>query len=239
MNDAENWQAQDEIVFLNVGGRIYTTSKSTLTTFPNSMLGAMFGGNIPTRTDTEGNVVIDRDGETFRYILNFLRTGNLRLPDDFKEIDMLEDEADFYQIPDLITAIREFRRRQEGQRFVYEYVEVEETCGKVRIMAPPRLWRCVPTLRKEVNKTRKYRLRVWDYHTALYHCTSNGNLPDLNDVGRMKLFQQLSYQGFELSLTSSGHSGNLSSGIETVNKWIFRRPYRHLNNLIDVNTAGL
>ncbi|XP_077996377.1 uncharacterized protein LOC144449677 [Glandiceps talaboti] len=226
----------DVTVYLNVGGKLYTTSRSTLTRYPDSMLGAMFGGDFATQADSEGNVVIDRDGEMFRHVLNFLRTGNLRLPNEFDELDLLEDEADFYQIPDLITFVREWRRRREGQRNVYEYVEIEESSGKVKIIAPPRLWRTVPTLRKEVNKTKKYRLRVWDYHTALFHCISTGQLPDVNDVGRMKLFQQLSYHGFELHSSSSCQSGNLQEGIEPVHRWVFRRPDRQLNNLIDVST---
>lgn len=83
-------------VTLNVGGHMYTTSLTTLTRYPDSMLGAMFRGDFPTARDSQGNYFIDRDGPLFRYVLNFLRTSELTLPLDFKEFDLLRKEADFY-----------------------------------------------------------------------------------------------------------------------------------------------
>uniref|UniRef100_A0A4W3JIT2 BTB domain-containing protein n=1 Tax=Callorhinchus milii TaxID=7868 RepID=A0A4W3JIT2_CALMI len=67
-------------VTLNVGGRLYSTSLTTLTRYPESMLGSMFSGAMPTSSDSQGNYFIDRDGEMFRYILNFLRSSHLDLP---------------------------------------------------------------------------------------------------------------------------------------------------------------
>ncbi|NXO62127.1 KCD21 protein, partial [Phainopepla nitens] len=96
-----------EPITLNVGGKLYTTSLSTLTSFPDSMLGAMFSGKIPTKKDSQGNCFIDRDGKIFRYILNFLRTSHLDLPEDFQEMGLLRREVDFYQIQPLIEALQE------------------------------------------------------------------------------------------------------------------------------------
>ena len=42
--------------------------------------------------------LIDRDGENFRYILNYLRCGELILPDKFTELDLLLAEVIFYDI---------------------------------------------------------------------------------------------------------------------------------------------
>lgn len=68
-----------EVVTLNVGGELYTTSVATLTKYPDSMLGVMFNGKFPTTTkDKQGNCFIDRDGEMFKYILNYLRTGQCK-----------------------------------------------------------------------------------------------------------------------------------------------------------------
>ncbi|KAK5871973.1 hypothetical protein PBY51_012710 [Eleginops maclovinus] len=94
-----------EPVTLNVGGCLYSTSLSTLQRYPDSTLGAMFGGDLPTVRDVRGNYFIDRDGPLFRYILNFLRTSELTLPCDFKETDLLRKEADFYQIEPLIQCV--------------------------------------------------------------------------------------------------------------------------------------
>ena len=103
--------AQD-IVHLNVGGTLYTTTKATLCRFPNSMLGAMFNGAMPTTKDESGHYFIDRDGSLFMYVLNFLRSAHLALPEGFKHCDQLALEADFFQIEPLIQAINDIRQRR-------------------------------------------------------------------------------------------------------------------------------
>ncbi|KAM4612809.1 LOW QUALITY PROTEIN: BTB/POZ domain-containing protein KCTD6a [Polymixia lowei] len=75
---------------LNVGGCVYTTTRSTLQRYPDSMLGAMFRGDFPTMTDAQGNYFIDRDGPLFRY-------GGYTC--------LLRKEADFYQIEPLIQCL--------------------------------------------------------------------------------------------------------------------------------------
>lgn len=55
-----------ELVTLNVGGCVYSTSLSTLLRYPDSMLGAMIGGDLPAARDAHGNYFIDRDGPLFR-----------------------------------------------------------------------------------------------------------------------------------------------------------------------------
>ncbi|KQK83668.1 BTB/POZ domain-containing protein KCTD21 [Amazona aestiva] len=102
-----DFSIMSEPITLNVGGKLYTTSLSTLTSFPDSMLGAMFSGKIPTKKDSQGNCFIDRDGKIFRYILNFLRTSHLDLPEDFQEMGLLRREVDFYQIQPLIEVLQE------------------------------------------------------------------------------------------------------------------------------------
>lgn len=105
------------ILNLNVGGYVYTTTMDTLTRDPNSMLGAMFSGRQQVAKDTRGNYFIDRDGALFRYILNFLRTSELCLPQSFDEFDQLSAEADFYQVGELIEALQIYRedRRKNMQ----------------------------------------------------------------------------------------------------------------------------
>jgi len=92
-------------VSLNVGGVVYTTTLDTLTRWPDSMLGAMFTGQIPVLRDSRGNVFIDRDGKAFRHILNYLRSSSLDLPDGFSELALLRREADFFQIRPLLEDI--------------------------------------------------------------------------------------------------------------------------------------
>ena len=103
----------DSIINLNVGGKLYTTSISTLTKYPDSMLGRMFKGDLPSAKDAQGNVVIDRDGKLFRYVLSFLRSSKLILPENFNELSLLQEEAEFYQIPELIAAVKAYPLMKE------------------------------------------------------------------------------------------------------------------------------
>uniref|UniRef100_A0A8D0BBS1 Potassium channel tetramerization domain containing 11 n=1 Tax=Salvator merianae TaxID=96440 RepID=A0A8D0BBS1_SALMN len=104
------------LVTLNVGGKVYSTTLETLTRFPDSMLGAMFRGPQPALTDSCGNYFIDRDGKTFRHILNFLRFGRLDLPEGYAELSLLRAEADFYQIRPLLEALRRVEAERWRQR---------------------------------------------------------------------------------------------------------------------------
>ena len=95
------------IVKLDVGGQHFTTTVQTLTKIPcNSMLAAMFSGKFEMQPSEDGSFFIDRDGTHFRFILNFLRTGKLTLPEGATFIKELEEEAEFYQIQGLIDALR-------------------------------------------------------------------------------------------------------------------------------------
>ncbi len=98
----------NEIVELNVGGTIYSTSRTTLASYPNSMLACMVSqGALPTALDSMNRIFIDRDGSLFRYILNFLRDKHLSLPTDFTEYSQLYSEADFYQILPIMRQLEE------------------------------------------------------------------------------------------------------------------------------------
>mmetsp|Transcript_73590 Transcript_73590/g.193042 ORF Transcript_73590/g.193042 Transcript_73590/m.193042 type:complete len:151 (+) Transcript_73590:79-531(+) len=95
----------DDIVELSVGGVTYSTSRSTLCKEPGSMLGRMFSGMIPSRRDAAARIFIDRDGPSFRHVLNHLR-GNLSLPSSTFELELLIEEADFYQLLSLKEGAR-------------------------------------------------------------------------------------------------------------------------------------
>ena len=61
------------------------------------MLQAMFSGRFDTKPGEDGSYFIDRDGTHFRYILNYLRTGQLIVPKDEIIREELLAEAEFYQ----------------------------------------------------------------------------------------------------------------------------------------------
>ena len=93
-------------VNLNVGGHLFKTSVQTLTKDPNSMLAAMFSGRFETKPCEDGAFFIDRDGTYFRFILNYLRTGKLTLPEGATFLKELEEEAEFYQIQGILDELR-------------------------------------------------------------------------------------------------------------------------------------
>ena len=94
-------------VTLNVGGNIFTTTTSTLTSYPDTMLGAMFSGRHALIQDKNGAYFIDRDGTHFREILNFLRGSSASTPESMAQLspralEEMKVEADFYGMKDLM-----------------------------------------------------------------------------------------------------------------------------------------
>ena len=108
-----------EVISLNVGGVIFTTSVTTLTHYPNSMLAAMFdmeSERPPARKDGQGNFFIDRDHEPFRVILSFLRSTRLSEVIVGCTLEQLEWEADFFGLEELLKIIRERKKAEEEER---------------------------------------------------------------------------------------------------------------------------
>ena len=87
-----------DLIYLNVGGTKYTTTRNTLTKYPQSLLGRMFDKECPFKLtfDKENNVFLDRDGEMFKYILRYLRDN--RLPPS-KKMSYFETEAEYFCLP--------------------------------------------------------------------------------------------------------------------------------------------
>ncbi|KAG8237838.1 hypothetical protein J437_LFUL002447 [Ladona fulva] len=98
-------------VTLNVGGKLFTTSRATLTSKePMSMLARMFaeGDNgynmIPSNVDSSGAYLIDRSPTYFEPILNYLRNGQLIFDKNINPEGILE-EARFFGIESLIPQL--------------------------------------------------------------------------------------------------------------------------------------
>ena len=100
-------------IVLDVGGTRYTTSRSTLTKYPESMLGVMFSGrhDIEAMKCSDGSFFIDRDGTHFRHILNYLRDGEEVVRSFPKTLDTLQGifrEAEYYQLEGLVGTLKPF-----------------------------------------------------------------------------------------------------------------------------------
>ncbi|KAK3095635.1 hypothetical protein FSP39_016987, partial [Pinctada imbricata] len=100
-----------EWVTLNVGGKIFTTTRSTLTQQePNSMLARMFGEEATvswqSSVDSTGAYLIDRSPRYFEPILNYLRHGQLVLDRNTSPEGVLE-EAKFFGLSSLVESLEE------------------------------------------------------------------------------------------------------------------------------------
>ncbi|XP_015206847.2 BTB/POZ domain-containing protein KCTD12-like isoform X2 [Lepisosteus oculatus] len=96
-----------EIVELNVGGQVYITRSSTLTSVPDSLLWEMFSRKSARglARDAKGRFFVDRDGFLFRYILDYMRDQTLVLPEHFPERGRLQREAEFFNLPELVKLL--------------------------------------------------------------------------------------------------------------------------------------
>ncbi|KAF1767595.1 hypothetical protein GCK72_007554 [Caenorhabditis remanei] len=86
---------------LDVGGTIFKTSKSTLTRF-DGFFKTMLETNVPVEQNKSGHIFIDRDPTHFRLILNFMRDGDVKLPDSKQDLDEISREANFYLLKGLM-----------------------------------------------------------------------------------------------------------------------------------------
>lgn len=104
-------KTMNEWITLNVGGKHFTTSRSTLTAKePHSMLARMFASenNVylmnPSATDSNGAYLIDRSPKYFEPVLNYLRHGILIIDKNDNPKGVLE-EAVFYGIDSMIPGL--------------------------------------------------------------------------------------------------------------------------------------
>jgi hypothetical protein len=106
--EMEKYPIKETVIELNVGGRHFTTYKDTLCAFEGSMIEAMFSGRHPTAKDAKGRYFVDRDGDMFAIVLNFLRTGFLFWPKDDNARSQLKLELEYYGLLDIVTAATAF-----------------------------------------------------------------------------------------------------------------------------------
>ena len=140
-------QASTGIVRLDVGGVRYMTSVGTLCKLPPqgefSILARMFGdlqagGSAVVPRNSEGVYFIDRDGASFRHVLNYLRApagAEPQVPDSALERAQLATEADFYMLPELVEACSGPCKQEARRRVV-------ESSGSIRSFVGLRMGAC-------------------------------------------------------------------------------------------------
>lgn len=219
-----------ENIELNVGGKFYSTTVLTLTREPDSLLGRIFSGRQEVEKDQTGKYFIDRDGSLFRYILDFLRTNKLHLPEDFREIARLRNEAQFFEISGLEVQLDLYQRAREraativNERFGYITLHIRGTyafgrsglqadvnfrklqriavCGKVAL--------CREVFGETLNESRDPKPEGNRYTNRFY----------LKHNYVEKAFKRLQDCDFKLVSSSGGKSGNSVENVKSdEDKW--------------------
>jgi len=98
-----------KVLHLNVGGERFVTTKSTLCSKGSNFFYSLLTHRaIGSTVDETGAYFIDRDGEAFRFVLEFFRTGDVELESMEKRgvsRKTLRREAEFYCLVDLVELI--------------------------------------------------------------------------------------------------------------------------------------
>jgi len=133
---------EERIIHLNIGGRRFSTSKETLLRDPNCMLAAMFSGRHRCDKQPDGTYFIDRDGTYFSYILNYLRDGEVDLPDDQQACKALLREARFYNLSSLERAVES---KLNSQKELFTAVEIVRDSESEK-------WKVIEIVERTVNE---------------------------------------------------------------------------------------
>ncbi|XP_060560889.1 potassium voltage-gated channel protein Shaw-like [Ruditapes philippinarum] len=94
---------QNQVIELNVGGKLLTTQYSTLMKECPTRLSRMFENPEMIPRDTQCRIVIDFDGGIFVHVLNYLRTGSH--PPKDKVLEVYEC-AEYFGIKSMVDALR-------------------------------------------------------------------------------------------------------------------------------------
>ncbi|CAL8091000.1 unnamed protein product [Calicophoron daubneyi] len=105
----------DTIIELNVGGKVYATTRQTIEKIPNAYLSTIIHSKEALK-DQERRFFIDRDGALFRYILDFYRYGPASIPRKLPELDRLREEAVFYGLPEMKKHIEDFMSAEKRNK---------------------------------------------------------------------------------------------------------------------------
>jgi hypothetical protein len=112
-------EAQEGLVKLNIGGYHFETSVQTLRRVPHTFFDAYFIGRYAQDVCADGSIFVDRDGEHFGHILEYMRDGVVSVADTGANVSVsllrtLQREFGFY----CIELSAEPEPEQQGMVFV-------------------------------------------------------------------------------------------------------------------------
>lgn len=190
--------SSQELVTLNVGGKIFTTRLSTIKQFPASRLVRMLDGRDQEFKMVGGQIFVDRDGVLFSFIIDFLRTRQLLLPSDFSDHLRLQREALFYELDSLTDLLNQHQLQSRPALLVVHFLN-QNTQAFFRVFGS-----CSKTIEKLAERITvfiEHRTAPWSgnslspqttllplppqrpsYHDLVFHCGSDGTTDNQTGV---------------------------------------------------------
>eukprot|EP01097_Dermamoeba_algensis_P010225 TRINITY_DN7463_c0_g1_i1.p1 TRINITY_DN7463_c0_g1~~TRINITY_DN7463_c0_g1_i1.p1 ORF type:complete len:564 (+),score=88.85 TRINITY_DN7463_c0_g1_i1:44-1735(+) len=95
----------NEVVRLNVGGRLFITSLQTLRKHRLSRLSMLFSGRFKLEKFDDGSVFLDVNPIMFAHILDWLISGIVPTDLDSTSLARLIEEAKFWELPELVSRL--------------------------------------------------------------------------------------------------------------------------------------
>jgi hypothetical protein len=86
-----------DTVQFDLGGKIFKISRALIDEHPDTMLAKMISEAWENENDKDKPLFIDRDGDLFAHVLNYLRYGSIDLPPSTPKT-MFQRELDYYGI---------------------------------------------------------------------------------------------------------------------------------------------
>ncbi|XP_008823184.1 potassium channel regulatory protein [Nannospalax galili] len=190
--------SSQELVTLNVGGKIFTTRCSTLKQFPASRLACMLDGKDQDFKMVDGQIFVDRDGVLFSFILEFLRTRQLLLPSDFPDYLRLQREALFYEIDSLVDHLSQYLLQSRPallevhflNQTTQAFFRVFGSCSKTIEMLTRRITVFIEQ-RTAPTRSNSFAPQMTllplppqrpSYHDLVFHCGSDGTIDNQTGV---------------------------------------------------------
>ena len=117
--DVSAWKSDETLVEINVGGRLFETTRETLTKYQGTFFSARLSGQYSAKDGANKFKFgfIDRSPVYFEVILDFLRTGKVDWGSNMSE-KMLREEAQFYGLEEVMFGAQDNEERTQ---------EIEET----------------------------------------------------------------------------------------------------------------
>ena len=99
-------------VKFNVGGKHFEVSRALIDANPDSMLAKMISETW--EQEPENRMFIDRDGDKFAHVLDYMRYGSIELPATVS-LSMFQRELDYYGIKAAAGTVTQTKKRSLGE----------------------------------------------------------------------------------------------------------------------------